>query len=327
MKFAIIGAGAIGGYVGAYLSRAGEDVVLVARGPQLRAIQAGGIRIRLQTEEFSARPRAVEDPAEIGPVDAVLLTVKAHSLAQIAPRLAPLIGEDTPVVTAQNGIPWWYFERHGGRHEGTRLESVDPGGILARTIPARNVVGCVVYCSTIVAEPGVIEHIEGNRFSIGELDGARTERCQRISDALQKAGLKCPIRTRIRHDIWVKLVGNLAFNPISALTRATLDRIIGDPDTRALARAMMGEGEAVARALGVELDISIDRRMEGAARVGAHKTSMLQDVESGRPLELESIAGAVVELAGILDIPVPHTRAVYACTKLMARTLHGSRAS
>jgi 2-dehydropantoate 2-reductase len=319
MKFAIIGAGAIGGYVGAYLARAGEEVVLVARGPQLRAIQAGGIRVRLQTEEFSARPRAVEDPAEIGPVDAVLLTVKAHSLAPIAPRLAPLIGADTPVVTAQNGIPWWYFERHGGRHEGTRLESVDPGGILARTIPARNVVGCVVYCSTIVAEPGVIEHIEGNRFSIGELDGARTERCQRIADALQKAGLKCPIRTRIRHDIWVKLLGNLAFNPISALTRATLDRILEEPDTRALARAMMEEGEAVARALGVELDISIDRRMEGAARVGVHKTSMLQDVEAGRPLELESIAGAVVELAGILGIPVPHTRAVYACTKLLAK--------
>ena len=327
MKFAVVGAGAIGGYVGAYLSRSGEEVALVARGPHLRAIQTSGVRVRTGEGEVVARPFATDDPVRIGPVDAVLLTVKAHSLPELAPRLGPLIRDETPVVTAQNGIPWWYFQRHGGPYEGLRLESVDPGGVLRHAIPAQNVIGCVAYLSTIVAEPGVIEHIEGNRFSIGELDGARTERCQRISEAFQKSGLKCPIRSRIRHDIWVKLVGNLAFNPISALTRATLDRITGSPEVRALARAIMEEGEAVARALGVELDVSIDRRMEGAARVGAHRTSMLQDVEAGRPLELDSIVGAVVELAGILNIPVPHTRTVYACTKLLAQTLHGDPAS
>lgn len=320
MKFAIVGAGAIGAYVGACLAAGGEDVALVARGAHLEAMRRRGVRVISQTgEELTACPFATADPAEIGPVDVVFLALKAPSLRLMAPRLAPLLGPETPVVAGQNGIPWWYFEKCGGPLEGTHLEAVDPGGFLSAAIPARRVIGCVIYCSIEIAEPGVVRQIEGNRFAIGELDGARSERCRRISQAFQKGGLKCAVRSRIRHDLWVKLIGSLAFNPISALARADMEEIVRDPRARALARVVMEEGEAVARALGMELGITVDQRLEGAARVGAHKTSTLQDLEMGKPLELDAIVGAVVELAEKLGVPVPHTRTLYACAGLLEK--------
>jgi 2-dehydropantoate 2-reductase len=320
MRFAVIGAGAIGAFVGAMLTRSGEDVTLIARGPHLRAIQERGVRVRGSLGEFEARSAATDDPASVGAVDVVLLTLKAHSLTEMAPRLAPLLAPETCVVSAQNGIPWWYFYHHGGEWEGTHLESVDPGGIIDRSIDSARVIGSVVYPSTIIAEPGVIEHIEGNRFAIGEPDGSKSERCRRIADAFIKAGLRCPIRTDIRHDMWVKLMGNVAFNPISALTRATLVEIVQCPETRALAAEIMTEAEAVARKLGIDIGISVEQRIEGAEKVGHHKTSMLQDLEAGRPMELDAIAGAVVELGSKLGLSLPCTQAVYACVKLLARS-------
>lgn len=253
-------------------------------------------------------------------VDVVLLTLKAHSLTAMAPRLAPLLGADTSIVSMQNGIPWWYFYRHGGEWEGTHLESVDPGGVINRSIDPSRVIGCVVYPSAIISEPGVVEHIEGTRFATGEPDGSKSERCRRIADAFIEAGLRCPIRTDIRHDMWVKLMGNVAYNPISALTRAPLIEIVQCPDTRALAGAIMCEAEAVARRLGIDLGISIEQRLKGAEKVGHHKTSMLQDVESGRPLELEAIVGAVVELGDKMGLSLPCTKAVYACVKLLSQS-------
>jgi 2-dehydropantoate 2-reductase len=323
MRFAVVGAGAIGAFAGAMLARSGEDVTLIARGAHLRAMQERGVRVRGSLGEFEARPAATDDPASVGPVDVVLLTLKAHSLTEMAPRLAPLMGPETCVLSGQNGIPWWYFYRHGGEWEGTHLETVDPGGVINRSIDSARVIGSVIYPSTIIAEPGVIEHIEGTRFAIGEPDGSKSERCRRIADAFIKAGLRCPIRTDIRHDMWVKLMGNVAFNPISALTRATLVEIVQCPETRALAAEIMTEVEAVARKSGIEIGISIEQRIEGAEKVGHHKTSMLQDLEAGRPLELDAIVGAVVELGSKLGLSLPCTRAVYACVKLRARSAPG----
>lgn len=320
MKFAIVGAGAIGAYVGASLAAGGEEVALLARGAQLEAMRRYGVRVRLQTgAELTVHPFATDEPNEIGPVDVVFLSLKAPSLRAMAARLAPLLGLGTPVVAGQNGMPWWYFENCGGALAGTHLETVDPEGFLASAIPARRVIGCVIYCSTAIIAPGVVEQIEGNRFAIGELDGARSERCRRIAEAFQKGGLKCAVRSRIRHDVWVKLIGSLALNPINALTRAGMDEIVGDPGAHAVARAIMEEGAKVARALGMELDITVDQRIEGAARVGAHKLSMLQDIEMRRPTELDAIVGAVVELADKLAVPVPHARTVYACARLLEK--------
>jgi 2-dehydropantoate 2-reductase len=319
MRFAVAGAGAIGAFVGAMLSRSGEDVTLIARGAHLRAMQERGVRVRGSLGEFEVWPAATDDPASIGAVDVVLLTLKAHSLTEMAPRLAPLLGPDTSIVSAQNGIPWWYFYRHGGEWEGTQLETVDPGGVISRSIDPARVVGCVVYPSTIIVEPGIIEHIEGTRFAIGELDGSKSERCRRIADAFINAGLRCPIRADIRHDMWVKLMGSVAFNPISALTRATLVEIVKCPETRALAAGIMTEADAVAGRLGIDIGISIEQRLEGAEKVGHHKTSMLQDVEMGRPLELEAVVGAIMELGDKLGLSLPCTRAVYACVKLLMR--------
>jgi 2-dehydropantoate 2-reductase len=325
MKFVVVGAGAIGAYAGGLLQLGGEDVTLVARGPHLRAMKEHGVRIRLADRELEARPRVTDDISSPGIADVVLLTLKAHSLTEMAPRIAPIVGPQTTVLTMQNGIPWWYFYRHGGEWEGTHLESVDPGGIIEEHIDSACIVGTVVYVATIISEPGVVQHIEGNRFSIGEPDGSKSERCRRISDAFASAGLRCPIRSNIRQEIWVKLMGNLAFNPISALTGATLLEIIECPETQALARRVMQEAARVAGKLGIDLGISIEQRMAGAAKVGRHKTSMLQDVEAGRPLELEAIAGAVVELGEKLGIDVPHSQSVYACTKLLARRLETER--
>jgi 2-dehydropantoate 2-reductase len=323
MRFAVVGAGAIGAFVGAMLNKSGEDVTLIARGAHLRAMRKLGVRVRGSLGEFEAHPAATNNPASIGAVDVVLLTLKAHSLTEMAPRLAPLLGPETCIVSAQNGIPWWYFYRHGGEWEGTRLETVDPGGVISRHLDPARVVGCVVYPSTIIAEPGVIEHIEGTRFAIGEPDGSKSERCRRIADAFIKAGLRCPIRADIRHDMWVKLIGNIAFNPISALTRATLVEIAQCPETRTLAAEIMTEAETVAKRLGIDLGVSVAQRIEGAEKVGQHKTSMLQDVEAGRPMELDAIVGAVVELGGKLGLSLPCSQAVYACVKLLARSAPG----
>lgn len=320
MKFAIYGAGAIGAFLGAKLALAGEEVTLIARS-QLPALKAHGVRVRSPQGEFHAHPPATDDPKAIGPVDYVWLTVKAHSLTQIAPQLGPLLGPETAVVSAQNGIPWWYFQRHGGPLEGTHLKSLDPGGVISQAIDPQRIIGCIVYPATEIIEPGVIEHLEGDRFSIGELDGSVTERCKRLSAALIRAGLKCPIRSRIRHDLWVKLLGNLAFNPLSALARATMVEIAANPETREVARSMMEEADAVARSLGIEVPVTVQQRLAGAEKVGHHKTSMLLDVEAGKPLEIEAIVGAVVELGDKLGVPMPFTRAVYACAKLLSDTI------
>jgi len=320
MKFAIVGAGAIGAFAGAMLAKSGEDVTLIARGAHLRAMQEHGVRVRGSLGEFEVHPVATDDPATIGTVDVVLLTLKAHSLTAMAPRLAPLVGPETSIVSMQNGIPWWYFYRHGGKWEGMELESIDPGGAINRSIDPARVIGCVVYPSTSIVEPGIVQHVEGTRFAIGEPDGSKSERCRRIADAFIKAGLRCPIRANIRNDMWVKLMGNVAYNPISALTRATLIEIVQCAGTRELAAAIMAEAEAVARKLGIEMSISITQRLEGAEKVGHHKTSMLQDLEAGRPLELEAIVGAVVELGEKMGLSLPCTKAVYACVKLLARS-------
>ena len=317
MRFAVVGAGAIGAYLGARLSLSGHDVFLIARGPHLRAMQSRGVRVRSPEGDFEAHPAATDDYEQVGEVDFVFLTVKAHSLLEISPRLGPLLGPETAVVSAQNGIPWWYFQRHGGPWDGRRIERLDPDGAVSSAIPGERVIGCIVYPSASITEPGVIEHVEGNRFSVGEPDGTTSDRCRSLADALKKSGLRCPIRSRIREDMWVKLLGNVAFNPISALTRTTLVEIAEHPEACALARSVMEEADAVASALGVGVPVSIERRIAGAAAVGAHKTSMLQDLESGRPMELEAVVGAVIELGEMLEVPVPNTRAVYAAAKLL----------
>ena len=319
MKFAVYGAGAIGAFMGARLMNAGNEVALIARGPHLEAMRAKGLRIRSRVVgDFECRPQVTDDPAEIGEVDAVVLGVKAHGLTAIAPKLGPLLGPETTVVTTQNGIPWWYFHGLGGQWQGTHLESVDPGGVIAAHIDARRVIGCLAYCSSKVVEPGVIEHIDGVRFPLGEPDMTRSGRIQELAAIFNAAGLKAPIRADMRHEIWVKVLGNAALNPISALTRATLLDILQHPPTRELARALMEEVVRVAEALGTKIRITIERRLEGAEKVGHHKTSMLQDLEVGRPIELEPIVGAVIELAEKTGVEVPNLRAMYACTRLLA---------
>jgi 2-dehydropantoate 2-reductase len=317
VRIAIAGAGAIGGYIGARLARVGADVVLFARGPHLRAMQERGLRVSSPDGDFEAKPEVAADLAAIGTVDVVFLGVKAHSLTTLAPQLHPLFGPDTVVVSTQNGIPWWYFQNHDGELDGLRLERVDPGGVIASAIEPRRIVGSLAYFSTDVVEPGVIHHTEGNRISFGEPNGTRSERIRGVAEALIAAGFRCPITTRIRHEIWVKLLGNVAFNPISALTGGTLEELVRYPDTSRLVREVMTETEAVAAKLGIELPISIDQRMAGAEKVGAHKTSMLQDLEAGRPMEIEAVVGAVVELGERVGVSMPATRAVYACTKLL----------
>ena len=325
MRIVIAGAGAIGGYIGARLARAGSDVVLFARGPHLRAMQEHGLRVVSPDGDFEVRPQVAGDLAEIGPADVVFLGVKAHALTALAPTLGPLLGPDTVVVSTQNGVPWWYFQSIGGALEGLRLERVDPGGVIANAIEPRRVVGSLAYFATDIVEPGVIRHIEGNRISFGEPDGSKSERARAIAEALIAAGFRCPVTSRFRHEIWVKLLGNVAFNPISALTRATLEELARHPEVSRVIRDIMAESEAVAAKLGIELPISIDQRMAGAEKVGAHKTSMLQDYEAGRPLELEAVVGAVVELGDKVGVAMPVTRAVYACAKMLDATAARTR--
>jgi 2-dehydropantoate 2-reductase len=331
VKFLIAGAGAIGAYVGACMARAGIDVTLFARGPHLKAMQEHGVRIRSQEGDFEARPRMIGSLEEAGPMDVLILGVKAHSLPQLAPQLKPVLGPETTVVSTQNGIPWWYFQGIGGPWEGLRLERIDPEGVISAAIEARRVVGSIVYFSTEISEPGVIEHTEGNRISLGEPDGTRSDRCRRIAEALVASGLRCPITTHIREEIWVKILGNASFNPVSALTRATLVQMVRDPGTAELIRNIMLEVESVSRKLGLELPVSIEQRMAGAEKVGEHKTSMLQDVEAGRPMELEALVGSVVELGERLGLALPHTRMVYSCAKLLNRnslaTLQATKSS
>lgn len=320
MKFLIAGAGAIGAYIGAHMARAGFDVTLFARGPHLRAMQEHGVLVKGPEGDFQAHPRIVGSLEEAGPADVIFLGVKAHGLPQLAPQLKPVLGPDTTVVSTQNGIPWWYFQGFGGAAEGIHLERIDPGGVISSAIEARRVVGSIVYFSTEIPAPGVVQHTEGNRISLGEPEGARSDRCRRIAEALVACGLRCPITTHIRQEIWVKLLGNASFNPVSALTRATLAQMVRDPGVSAVIRNIMQEVESVSQKLGMELPVSIDQRMAGAEKVGEHKTSMLQDLEGGRPMELEALVGAVLELGERLGLPMTHTRTVYSCAKLLGHS-------
>lgn len=323
MKICIVGAGAIGGYIGAKLALSGEQVTLIARGAHLDAMQKNGLKLVTAdgAEHVVKDLVATSDMSLAGPQDVVILALKAHSVPAITPALQALYGPETMVVTAQNGIPWWYFRKHGGEFEGQRIQSVDPDGIVEANIEVERVIGCVVYPAAELAEPGIVRHIEGDRFSLGELDGSKTSRLQDLAQTFNRAGLKAPLRTRIRADIWVKLWGNLAFNPISALTRATLESICQYPLTRELARNMMTEAQTIAERLGVEFGITLEQRINGAEKVGAHKTSMLQDIETGRATEVDAIVGAVTELGRLTNIPTPHIDAIYASVKLLEKTL------
>jgi 2-dehydropantoate 2-reductase len=326
MKIAIVGAGAIGGYLGAKLALAGEDVTFIARNKNLAAINANGFRLRLEdgTEQHASSVRAVQHMADAGPQDAVLITLKAHQLRDVLPELRALFGPNTMVVTMINGVPWWYFHKLAGPYEGRAVMSVDPDGLIAANIEPERIIGSVVYPAAELVEPGVVRVIEGNRFTLGELDGSRGERVELLSQTFMRAGFKSPVARDIRAELWVKLWGNLSFNPISALTHATLEDICRFPPTRALAARMMLEAQAVAEALGVKFKITLDQRIAGAEAVGAHKTSMLQDVEHGRALELEALVGAVVELGRITATPTPTIEAVYAATSLLAAGLRAS---
>jgi 2-dehydropantoate 2-reductase len=327
MKVAIIGCGAIGGYVGAKLALAGERVTFIARGANLEAVQRRGVRLILAdgTEQLASNLMATQDYVAAGPQDVVILAVKAHQLEAVAADVPHLYGPETVAVTMQNGIPYWYFHHHGGEWAGSVVRSVDPSGVIARMIPPEKVVGCVVYPATELIAPGVVKHIEGDRFPVGELDGTSSERVRRVSQCLTRAGFKAPVLEDIRAEIWLKLWGNLTFNPISALTRSTLADICQFPATRELAAAMMTEAQTIAHKLGIVFRVSLEKRIAGAERVGKHKTSMLQDVEAGRLPELEALVGSVVELGRLTGTHTPHIDAVYGLTHLLARTIALSR--
>ena len=323
MKIAIIGAGAIGGYVGVKLALAGEDVTFIARGANLEAIRRHGMKLQLHdgSELLARQVRATNDYAEAGVQDVVVLAMKAHQVEAVVPQLHQLVGPHTSIVTMQNGIPFWYFHGQQGAHEGAVVRSVDPDGTLAQRIPVRQVIGCVVYPAAELVAPGVVRHIEGERFPLGELDGSRSERVQRISACFAQAGLKAPVLDDIRAEIWLKLWGNLTFNPISALAHATLVDICQYPPSRDLAAAMMTEAQTVAGKLGISFRVSIEKRIAGAEKVGKHKTSMLQDVEAGRAPEIDALVGSVAELGRLTDTPTPHINTVYALVKLLAKSM------
>ncbi len=323
MKICVVGAGAIGGLMGAKLALAGEAVTVVDQGAHLAAIQKNGLKLIWEdgSEYVANFVKATGSLREAGPQDLVILAVKAHFLDQVVADVPALLGPETAIVTVQNGLPWWYFHKHGGEHDGRRLESLDPGGVLTKNIDADRIIGCVVYPAAAVPEPGVIRHVEGDRFPVGELDGSESEPATRLRDALINAGFRSRVIPDIRAEIWLKALGNLSFNPISALTHATLVDICRFPETRKLAADMMTEAQDVAHKLGITFRHSIEKRIAGAEAVGAHKTSMLQDVELGRSLEVEALMGAVLELARMTDTPAPAIDAVYACVKLLNRTI------
>ncbi|HWG70575.1 MAG TPA: 2-dehydropantoate 2-reductase [Steroidobacteraceae bacterium] len=326
MKTAIIGAGAIGGFIGAQLAHAGEDVTFIARGATLEALEQRGIRLTMRDGREIVVPRvnATSDYSEAGPQDVVVLALKAHQVAAVAADVPKLLGPDTVVVPMQNGIPFWYFHNHGGALDGSAVKAVDPTGTIRRHIPCERVIGCVVYPATELTAPGVVKHIEGNRFPVGDLDGSESERVKRVSECFIRGGLKSPILSDIRSEMWLKLWGNMTFNPISALSRATLAGICEYPPTRELARAMMAEAQTIAAKLGITFRVSIEKRIAGAEQVGHHKTSMLQDVEAGRPLETDALLGSVIELGRMTQTPTPHLDSVYAMTKLLEQSLRQS---
>jgi 2-dehydropantoate 2-reductase len=326
MKICIFGAGAIGGYMGAKLAQAGADVSLVARGPHLKAMRENGLRLIEEEGETTVKVTASDNAADLGPQDYVIVTLKAHSVPPVVPKIQPLIGENTTIVSGVNGVPWWYFHKVGGPLEGTRLASVDPGNAQWDGFGPDRVLGCVVYPAAEVIEPGVVKHIEGNRFSLGEPGGSKSDRAVALSQALTAAGLKAPVRPKIRDEIWVKLWGNLSFNPISALTHATLDVLCTDPGTREVARNMMLEAQEIAEKLGVKFPIDVDRRIQGGADVGAHRTSMLQDLDQGRPMEIDALVGSVQELGRVTETPTPTIDTVLALVALRGRVggLYGS---
>ncbi|AZO74358.1 MAG: 2-dehydropantoate 2-reductase [Mesorhizobium sp.] len=319
MRITVFGAGAIGGYLAAKLAIAGRtDLSIVARGAHLEAIQADGLRLIEDDAQTVAPVRAAAKAEELGVQDYVLLALKAHSLTPALDQIAPLLGLDTAVVTMQNGVPWWYFHGLSGPLEGARLDSVDPGGAIWQRIGPQRVIGSVVYPAVEVDAPGLIRHVEGRRFSLGEPSGEKSERVIRLAEEMVKAGLQAPVRDDIRSEIWVKLWGNLSFNPISALTGSTLAAIVADDGTRALARTMMLEAQAIGESLGVRFPIAVDRRIKGAGDVGVHKTSMLQDLERGRPMEIDALVSAVQELGRLTDRPTPAIDAVSALVKRLA---------
>lgn len=322
MKICIVGAGAIGGLMGAKFALAGEDVTLIDQGAHLAAIKKNGLKLIWEdgSEHVAKNVKAFDRIEDAGPQDLVILALKAHYLEAVARWIGALLGPETMIVTVQNGIPWWYFQRHGGPYEGRRLTTLDPDGVLEKNVPAERIIGCVVYPAAAVEAPGVIHHVEGDRFPVGELDGKETERVKRLYDTFVKAGFKSRILDNIRSEIWLKAWGNLSFNPISALTHATLVEICQFPETRRLVAAMMKEAETIANKLGITFRHTIEKRIEGAESVGAHKTSMLQDVEHGRSLEVEALVGAILELGRITETPAPSIEAVYACVKLLNKT-------
>jgi 2-dehydropantoate 2-reductase len=316
MKICIYGAGAIGAYLGARLAQAGNEVSLIARGPHLVAMRENGLRLQIGDQISTVPVNCTDKPADLGPQDYVILTMKAHSVAPIVDQIKPLLDEDTAVVTAQNGILWWYFHALPGPWEGHHLDSADPGGRIWHAIGPERAIGCVVYPSCEIVEPGLVRHLDGNRFMLGEPDGSKSERVTALGRVMTEAGLKAPIRRKIRDDIWLKLLGNATFNPISVLTGATLEQMGHDPDVREVIRRMMMEASEVAARLDVRFAISIDKRIDGGAGVGAHKTSMLQDWEAGRPLELDALVASVTELGRLVDVPTPTIDAILALVRL-----------
>ncbi|WP_395407988.1 2-dehydropantoate 2-reductase [Pseudoduganella sp. UC29_106] len=323
MKVAIVGAGAIGGYVGAMLALAGEEVTFLVRGANLAAIRKQGIKLISHdgVERVATSVKATDNYAEAGPQDLVILALKAHQVDAVADKVPKLFGPDTCVVTMQNGIPFWYFHKHGGALEGRQVSSVDAEGRLAACIPPERIIGCVVYPASELVAPGVVRHVEGERFPVGELDGSHSARVQAISDCFTRAGFKAPVLDNIRAEIWLKLWGNLSFNPISALSHATLEGICQFPLSRELAANMMREAETVASKLGISFRVTLEKRIAGAEKVGRHKTSMLMDVEAGRGPEIDALVGSVVELGRFTDTPTPHIDAVYSLVKLLERTM------
>ena len=321
MNITVIGAGAIGGHIAAKLAAAGESVQVVARGAHLEAIRARGLKLIENGEDIVARVDATDRIAEASGADLIVLAVKAHQLAPIAADVGSIVKPSTIVMTTQNGMPWWYFFKHGGPYEGHRLESVDPGGVIARHVPIDAVVAAISYQAAEIEGPGIIKHIEGHRLPVAEIDGRKTERIAALSELFTKAGFKSPPLSDVRAEIWTKLWGNLTFNPISALTHATLEDLCRFPQTRALAIAMMREAQTIGEALGVRFRLSIEKRIAGAESIGAHKTSMLQDIENGRATEIDALLGSVIELGRLVDVPTPHLDAVYAVTKLLGETV------
>ncbi|MGK9167213.1 2-dehydropantoate 2-reductase [Inquilinus limosus] len=318
MKLCIYGAGAIGGYLGVQLHRAGVDVSLVARGLHLEAMRQNGLTLRIDDEVRTARIRCTDNPAELGPQDYVVICLKAHSVPGVVEAMQPLLGRETAVVTAVNGLPYWYFHRHGGELEGRTIETVDPGGLQWKRLGPERGIGCIIYPATEVVAPGVVEHHYGDKFPLGEPDGSRSARVTALSEAMEAAELKAPVRDNIRDEIWLKLWGNLCLNPISALTHATLDVITGDPSTRDVARRMMAEAQAIGGRLGVHFRVDIERRLDGAGAVGAHRTSMLQDLERGRPMEIDPLVTVIQELGRMVGVPTPTVDTVLALVQQRA---------